>query len=50
MSSSTVPRKPNRVRICSEVALGDTFVTCTTFVPELMVRERKNRVTKPNTE
>lgn len=31
-SSSMVPRKPNSVLICSDVVLGDTFVTCTTFV------------------
>lgn len=31
-SSSMVPRKPNSVLICSDVVLGDTFVTWTTFV------------------
>ena len=31
-SSSMVPRKPNNVLICSDVVLGDTLVTWTTFV------------------
>lgn len=32
-SSSILPRKPKRVRICSELALGETLVTWITSVP-----------------
>lgn len=32
-SSSILPRKPKSVRICSELALGDTLVTWITSVP-----------------
>lgn len=34
-SSSILPRKPKRVRICSELALGETLVTWITSVPLL---------------
>lgn len=44
LSSSMVPRNPNSIRICSDVVLGDTFVTCTTFVVQFMFSENsKNK-------
>lgn len=36
LSSSMVPRYPNRVLICSEVVLGETLVTWITCVVELI--------------
>lgn len=37
LSSSMVPMKPNRVRICSAVLLGDTFVTWITLVLDVIM-------------
>lgn len=39
LSSSMVPRYPNRVLICSEVVLGETLVTWITCVVELIFHE-----------